>query len=417
MKNRQNIFLWALYDFANSFIFITFFLYFSQWIIADRNMPDLWFNLCFAISSLALLFTAPFIGIKLDKKWRNIHGLRLTTFAIIFFYTLTALSALKNYDILALIFFTVGVYFFALSFTFYNPLLNIISLPEKRGAVSGFGIAGNFLGNISALVLAMPFAAGKINLFSGTGRTETLLPAIAAFFVFSLPMLLFFKEPEKETFDISPSESRSESCFSKTKKLFQEPDLLMFLVAFAFFNGAIITIANNFPIILEKVWNTPDTVKTLILLAMTTASIIGSITAGHMTDRWNGKRILIGIIIGWVFIVPLSAIMLDFTYYIVTAIIAGFLIGANISVSRAVMSMLVPNEHRNLGFSYFNIMERASTLIGPIVWGLVVSGFVSFGSARYRIALVSMAILISLSLPFLTKIKFTRSVVSVSRLI
>lgn len=43
MQNKKNVFLWALYDFANSIISIVFFLYFAQWIVVDRGVLDFYF--------------------------------------------------------------------------------------------------------------------------------------------------------------------------------------------------------------------------------------------------------------------------------------------------------------------------------------------------------------------------------------
>ena len=37
--NKKNIFLWTLYDFANSIVMIVFFLYFSQWLVIEKNVP------------------------------------------------------------------------------------------------------------------------------------------------------------------------------------------------------------------------------------------------------------------------------------------------------------------------------------------------------------------------------------------
>jgi len=65
--NRKNIFLWTLYDFANSITTIVFFLYFSQWLVVDKGVPDFWYNMIFTASSVLLLLTAPVLGSIADK--------------------------------------------------------------------------------------------------------------------------------------------------------------------------------------------------------------------------------------------------------------------------------------------------------------------------------------------------------------
>src|SRR3989338_538210 len=106
MNTKQNVFLWVLYDFANSLVAIVFFLYFAQWIVVDRGLPDIYFNLTFTISAVLLLFTVPVTGFLLDKYFRRIMGLRYTTFATSLLYGICALSAVFNMEVIALIFFT-----------------------------------------------------------------------------------------------------------------------------------------------------------------------------------------------------------------------------------------------------------------------------------------------------------------------
>ena len=129
---KRNLFLWTLYDFANSFVYIAFFLFFSQWIVIEQGIPDLWFNLSFTASSIILLFFAPLIGIKLDQKWKKLPGLRLSTIGILFFYSLSAFSAIQESALTSLILFSLGFLFFSLSFIFYVPLINEVSSSQKK---------------------------------------------------------------------------------------------------------------------------------------------------------------------------------------------------------------------------------------------------------------------------------------------
>ena len=132
MDTKRNIFLWVLYDFANSIVSIVFFLYFAQWIVVDRGVSDIYFNLTFTISAVLLLLTAPITGFLLDKYFRRITGLRFSTFATSLLYGACALTALFNMNIPSLIFYTLALYMYLLTFTFYTPLLNDISSPESN---------------------------------------------------------------------------------------------------------------------------------------------------------------------------------------------------------------------------------------------------------------------------------------------
>ena len=113
MNTKRNIFLWVLYDFANSLVSIVFFLYFAQWIVIDRGISDLHFNLAFTASALILLFTVPLTGTFLDKHIRRISGLRYTTILTSIFYGICALLAISNEEI-----YYIGVIFLSVIFYF-----------------------------------------------------------------------------------------------------------------------------------------------------------------------------------------------------------------------------------------------------------------------------------------------------------
>ncbi|HLC74163.1 MAG TPA: MFS transporter [Candidatus Nanoarchaeia archaeon] len=408
METKRNVFLWMLYDFANSLVSIVFFLYFAQWIVIDRGVSDLSFNLTFTISALLLLITVPLTGTLLDKYLRRITGLRYTTFLTAIFYGLCAIFAIYNKEIYALIFFTLGLYIYQLSFTFYTPLINDISKPEKRGLVSGLGVTANYLGQFVGLLIALPFSNGTLNLFGSSARAETLLPSVIAFFVLSLPMLIFFKEPRKESQKLFFNSSLKEM-MHETKLLFSIKSVGFFLLAYFLFNDAILTAANNFPIFVEQVWGVSDTIKTYILLGILITSAIGGVLSGYIADKLGHKRTLVFILAGWIIILPFVGLVNNFKLFVISTCIMGLWFGSNWAVSRSVMSYVAPKGKHNLAFAYFGLAERASSFIGPIVWGLLVTNLVSIGSMRYRIAALAITGFIILGLFFLAKIDDDRN--------
>lgn len=408
METRKNRLLWILYDFANSIVSIVFFLYFAQWIVVDRGISDFHFNFTFTISAVLLLFTVPLTGLLLDKFFRRIAGLRYTTALTVIFYGLCAFSALSNQEITSLVFFTLGLYSYLLSFTFYTPLINDIAQPAKRGLISGLGITANYLGQFVGLVIALPFSNGTLKFFDGNPRAETLLPSVIIFLLLALPMLLFFREPKKDTRELNFG-SEIKNLFTETRELLAFPSVTFFLASYFLFNDAILTAANNFPIFLEQVWQVSDTIKTYILLGILITSAIGGTLSGFLADRFGHKRTLMVVLTGWVFILPLVGLLTNFTLFVISTTLMGFWFGANWAVSRSVMSYVAPHGKHNLAFAYFGLAERASSFIGPIVWGLVVSNLISIGSDRYRIATLTITGFIVFGLFALSRIKDDRN--------
>ena len=76
-----NTAVWILYDFANSILMITFFMYFSQWLVIERGVTDLWFNLLFVFSTILLLIAAPPLAAWADGCGKMLPFLRWSTVA------------------------------------------------------------------------------------------------------------------------------------------------------------------------------------------------------------------------------------------------------------------------------------------------------------------------------------------------
>mgnify|MGYP001606892185 CR=1 FL=1 len=408
MDTKKNISLWALYDFANSIVSIVFFFYFAQWIVVDKGIPDIYLNLTFTISAVLLLFTVPITGLLLDRFFRRITGLRVTTILAVIFYAICALLAIYDKEIMSLVFFTLAAYFYLLTFTFYTPLLKDITSADKTGRTSGIGIAANYLGQFAGLLLVLPFSNGSWNLFGAEPRAETLLPAVIIFAILTLPMLIYFHEPKKIKPELKIGDE-IKNLVSQTKSLLFYPGIALFMLSYFFFNDAVLTAANNFPIFMEQVWGVSDTVKTYILIGILLTSAVGGLTAGLVADKVGHKKTLLFLVGGWLFILPFIAFIENFTLFVIATTVMGLWFGANWAVSRSVMSYLAPPQGHNLAFAYFGLVERASSFVGPIVWGLIVSGFVSIGSDRYRFATLAVTAFIVFGFISLWKVRSDRS--------
>lgn len=410
--NRKNVFLWTLYDFANSIVMIVFFLYFSQWLVVDKGVPDFWYNMIFTFGSVLLLLTAPILGSIADKTGRQQKYLnKITVLTFLCFLGASFIALFFSQKVfLAALFFLLASYFYQFSFVFYNALLHHIAPKEKWGRISGIGQAGNWLGEIAGLLITLPLASGAIYFIGEAGRAQTFLPAAILFFVLALPMLLFFKLPKQENIDsqvLLKEEYKNQ--WNQFKELIKDPNMRLFLIAYFFFNDAIITASNNFPIFLQNVFSMSDNTKSMILVGILATSVIGALCSGWVADKIGLKKTLTVVIGSWVVLFPVLGLVQDFSLFVVCTILMGFLFGSIWTVTRAVMTALTPPEKLNFGFSFYTLAERVSTFLGPLSWGLITSLFINLGPIRYRLAAISMAVFVAIGLYFVRKVEIKES--------
>lgn len=392
--NKKQLSLWSLYDFANSIIYINFILYFAQWIVVDAGLSDFSYNAIFAITTVILLFTAPILAARTDLHGGGKFWLNVSTVGTFLFYGLVAILASVNGNIwLIALFFLIGQYFYQLSFVFYNPMLDEIADEAHKSRVSGIGNFASSLGFVIGILITLPFADSRIT---------PLLISVPAFFILALPMMIFFKESKKHIDQIDGTSIQNETGASIKKMVafFALSAATPMLVAFFLFNDALLTVSNNYSIYLERVFHTPDTSKSILLLTILIMSALGSVIAGWLGDKIGALRTLKFIMLGWAIALPVLALAPNFFIVAILTPFMGLLIGSAWTVTRSYLTAVLPKKEMRYGFSFYTIAERFATLVGPLTWGGIIAVMGTHPSA-YRVAVATMTIFIIIGLAIL----------------
>ena len=397
IMRKTHIFTWVLYDFANSITLVVFNLYYSQWLVVDRGLPDFAFNMIYVVSSALLLFTAPILGLRADRRGSRLAYLKRVTWCTYGFFLAASILPLCGPTMPlwpAVICYVMANYTYLLSIVFYTPLLRDISVPERRGFVSGLGLVGNWLGQVAGILACLPFLSGAPLLPGGPGRVQTFLPATLMYATLSLPMMLFFRLPPASKPPEAEGGSGLRGFAAKCAGLLKVRGMAPFLIAYFLFSDALLTISINFPIFLNQVWRMPDKTKSLLMLMILATSAVGSAASGWLGDRYGLRRVLIGVLFAFCLLLPAVATRTDARSFTVSIVILSAFFGAVFTVSRALLTRLCPAEKLNFASSFYVLFERLATFLGPVVWGAVVSGFYRLGPVRYRLAFGTMTIFV-----------------------
>jgi len=404
--NRKQIFIWTLFDFANtsySIIVVTFIfaVYFKDVIAQGKPIGDLYWSFGISISMIITALISPVLGAIADY---SAGKKRFLLFFTILSITATALLYFtgKGTVLTALILFILANIGFESGLVFYDAFLPEISSPKNYGRVSGYGFAMGYLGSLASLAIAFPFIQNKL-------IKETFPIAALFFLVFAIPLFLFLKDSRK---NIVRNETYFQIGFKRVyntiSNLKNYKNLAMFLLAFFFYIEGVNTViffAGNYARTTLK-FSFQELI--IFFLVVQTTAIFGSIIFGIISDSIGQKKTVVISLLIWIFTIIIAYVTADSespvliwfnsivnidlfslqkdSFYLV-GLLAGSVMGATQSTSRSLMTKLTPTEKRTEFFGFYSFFGKSSAIVGPLVFGLV-----SYTTGSQQIAILSLGV-------------------------
>lgn len=410
----KSLVAWYLYDFANSFLVINLTLYFSQWVVADRGFSDFAFALPFMASTAVLVLLSPYLGELGDRRGSHrailIAGTLAAAASGVGIYAAgrfipdQALGAAA-----ALIAYGLFLFFLQAALVPYYAFLKHLAPAEHYGKVSGFGFSANQLGYIAGILLTLPLFSGPFAVF-GFDRLAPILPAAAAFLIFSLPAFTALRSPPPTAV------RRGRLPFRRTlleglRASGRYPGVRPLLLAFYLFSDAITSLTFFSAIYLEQVFAMPDAAKAALVLIVIVAYGAGSFASGVFSDRIGHRRVLLWSLAATALAILPIALVRGASLAFVLFPVFGLAIGMVLTVSRAYFASLVPVAESGRFFGLYTFADRFASVIGPAIWSAVVWTLAAYHPWNYRAAALAMAGLVALGIvPLVWRRKLTPAV-------
>ena len=401
MKTRINkkliIFSWSMYDFANTIFSMNIIsLYFALWVTVDMKGEDILYSWALSGSMFLAAIVSPIMGAVSDRLGRRMPFLIFFTLTCCFF---TALIRFTNRLFVGLFFFVIANFCYQAAAIFYNALLPQISEKNQMGRISGYGVSLGYCGTIVGLLLVRPFVLKM-------GRQAAFVPTAVLFFVFSLPCFLFVKDAlvsKRSKFEL-----QIRGAFKKTKETFvnikKYPDLLNFLIAVFVALNAINTIIIFMSVYIKKVIGFTDPEIITFYIISTIFAILGAFITGFVTDKLGSKRTL-SIVLGlWGIGIFLAAISFSKAMFWIIGPLIGICLGATWTSARVLAIDLSPPQIVGEVFGFYGLIGKSASIIGPLVWGLCVWAFGFLGIIKYRLAIITLLLFLSMGFAMLQKI-------------
>jgi UMF1 family MFS transporter len=367
VENRRSVWSWIIYDLANTiFALGVIGFYFPEWLIS-LDQPDSLLASVIAVAGLIVVFVAPWAGARSDAKGTRIPTLVVTTLVAVVATGLLGINVPTS-----VIFLGVALVAVNIGSVVYDALLIDVSTDANRGLISGRGVGVGYFGSYLGVLI------GVVTLdLLGWGYPATFRALALGFLVFALPAFFFIEERHGHTEEPMPKLiDVPRRIVTSWKLASQYPSMVRFLIGRFFYTDAINTLIGGFLtifVVQELGWD--GQALNGLLLAAITAAIFGGLFAGRFVDRYGPKRVLRWVLVVWIvaFGSGIVAASVDQPWIGWTiGPLGGLALGATWASDRVLMTRISPPRYIGEFYGLYATVGRFATIIGPIVWALIV---------------------------------------------
>jgi UMF1 family MFS transporter len=430
VNDRREIRGWAMYDWANSAFSTTVGTVFLGPYLASLAAqaasasadgmarlgsipiaPDSFLPYCVSISvGLQVLFL-PILGAIADYSHLRKELMRL-------FATLGGLATVGLFAVAGTLWWLGGLLFilanlaFGAAMVFYNAYLPDIASEDQRDRVSSYGWAMGYLGGGLLLVFNLAFYQLRETLGVPTALAVRINLASAGVWWLGWAYFTWARlRPRHARRPLPQGETYVRVGFKQLGRTLRElrhfPETLKYLLAYFLYNDGIqtvIAVSATFaaaPLVRGGL-EVDQSTLTIVILMIQFVAFGGALFWGRLS-RWVGAKnsILISLVI-WAGVVSYAYVGLRgetrvLEFWILGAFIA-LVMGGSQAISRSLFAQLIPEGKEAEFYSFYEVSERGTSWIGPLLFGVMNQ---AFGSLRPAIlSLIFFFIMGLILLPF-----------------
>ena len=407
-NDRREIFGWITYDWANSVFFTTVVGVLIGTYLTELAQSDVCnrmnhvvgcengvildfglltvtakslFSYSVGLSVFLQIFFLPLMGAIAD--YTNLKKNFMAFFCFVGTIACCLLFFVEgNLYLMGCVLFIVSNLCAGASIVFYNSYLPDIATEDLRDKVSSWGFAAGYASGFLVLLANLFFLSyAKTHDMTGLAVRICLLTSGIWWGAFALITFALLKKrqplravPEgKKLLGASVGELGA-----TLRELFNLKHTLFFLVAYLIYNDGIQTVITSSSIFLSqelfvaKGLEVDDTVLVIAFLIAQLVGFFGSLIFERIARVTSAKTAILISLVIWSGIVIYAYQFLETVpqAYVMSGAI-GFVLGGSQALSRSLFSQMIPAGRESAFFGIYEISERGTSWIGPIVFGAV----------------------------------------------
>jgi MFS transporter, UMF1 family len=431
LNDKREIFGWGMYDWANSAFSTTVGTVFlgpyvsslaraaaeqmgssTVSVLGIAVAPDSFLPYCVSISVGLQVFFLPILGAIAD--FTHLRKAMMQFFAFV-----GSVATMLLFFVTGEVWWLGGLLFiianlaFGAAIVFYNAYLPDIASEDQRDRVSSYGWALGYLGGGLLLLFNLIFFFYRDVLGVSEALAVRINLASAGVWWFGWSFLTWSRlRPRRAARSLPPGKNYLTVGFEQLRTTFREagnyPQTIRYLIAYLVYNDGIQTVIAVSAIFaaapLVQGGLAVDQMTLIILILMIQFVAFGGALLWGRLANWVGAKqaILISLVI-WSLVVTYAYFGLQgdnrVTEFFILGVFIALVLGGSQAISRSLFAQMIPKGKEAEFFSIYEVSERGTSWIGPLLFGLV-----NQLTGSLRPAIVSIIIFFVLGLVLLSRV-------------
>ena len=417
VNDRREIFGWAMYDWANSAFSTTVGTVFLGPYVAGLARaaaqaagsptvpflgipiaPDSFLPYCISFSVGMQVLFLPILGAIADYSHLRKRMMQL-------FATIGALATILMFFVTGNLWWLGGVLFivanltFGGSIVFYNSFLPDIASEEQRDRVSSYGWAMGYLGGglLLALNLAFYLFSDKIGV-PGALAVRINLASAGLWWIFFSFFTWSRLRSRHAARTLPAGETYAGIGFKQLRRTISEvnrfPETLKFLLAYFLYNDGIqtvIAVSATFAAapLLQGGLEMDQSTLTAAILMIQFVAFFGALFWGRLAGWIGAKQSIVVSLLIWSGVVIFAWLGLQgdtrVLQFFILGIFIALVMGGSQAISRSLFAQMIPQGKEAEFYSFYEVSERGTSWIGPLLFGLANQIFLNLRPAIFSL--------------------------------
>ncbi len=369
-----------------------------------------WFSFCISVSVLAQVIVLPIVGALVDRTQRKRMMLALTTL-----FGATATMGLfactpeaGNYIVGGALFIIANV-FFGASVVAANAFLNDLATIEQRDDVSSRGWALGYLGGAILLGVHLLWYTAAPAAFT----VRSILVSVGLWWLlWTIVPLTLLRDPVSES-ALTALSLRTPflQAWTTFRHAMRAPHTARFVLAYVAFNEAVQTVISQASVFGSIELGLGLDVLTQAVLLVQVVAIGGSLAFAWLARRTTTKLALGISLLGWIAVILASFFWVQSAVqFLILAGCIALVLGGTQALSRSLFSTMIPHGKEAEYFSFYELSDKGTSWIGPLLFGITLSY-----THSYRWAILSLLIMLVIGILVLVRVDTSKAVAESQR--